>query len=65
MQQYDERKLQLEQDKINKDYEVKKYAATATDQYQTEKNRIEDERTKLEIMQLNDGNPYNDTIRKS
>lgn len=65
MQQYDERKLQLEQDKINKDYEVKKYAATATDQYQTEKNRIEDERTRLEIMQLNDGNPYNDTIRKS
>jgi hypothetical protein len=57
--------LQIEQDKVNKDYEVKKRQVEATDAYQTEKNRIEDERTKLEIMQLNDGNPYNDTIRKS
>ena len=65
VEQLNERKLQIEQDKVNKDYEVKKYAAEATDSYQTEKNRIEDERTKLEIMQLNDGNPYNDTIRKS
>ena len=65
VQQLNERKLQIEQDKVNKDYEVKKYQAEATDQYQTEKNRIENERTQLEIMQLNDGNPYNDTIRKA
>lgn len=65
VQQLNERKLQIEQDKVNKDYEVKKRQVESTDAYQTEKNRIEDERTKLEIMQLNDGNPYNDTIRKS
>ena len=65
VQQLNERKLQIEQDKVNKDYEVKKFQAEATDQYQTEKNRIENERTQLEIMQLNDGNPYNDTIRKA
>ena len=58
-------KLQIEKDKAQKDYEVKKFQAEATDKYQTEKNRIEDQRTKIEIMQLSDGNPYNDTIRKS
>ena len=60
-----EAKLQIEREKAQKDYEVKKYAAEATDKYQTEKNRIEDERTRIEIMQLSDGNPYNDTVRKS
>ena len=65
IQQLNENKLQIEKDKVEKDYEVKKYQAEATDRYQTEKNRIENERTQLEIMQLNDGNPYNDTIRKA
>ena len=60
-----ETKLQIEKDKADKDYEVKKYQAEATDRYQTEKNRIEDERTRIEIMQLTDNNPYNDTVRKS
>ena len=65
VQQLNQAKLQIEQDKVQKDYEVKKQQVEATDRYQTEKNRIEDERTKLKIMQLNDGNPYNYTIRKS
>lgn len=60
-----EAKLQIERDKAQKDYEVKKFQAEATDKYQTEKNRIEDQRTRIEIMQLSDGNPYNDTVRKS
>lgn len=60
-----EAKLQIEKEKIEREYTVKKFAAEATDKYQTEKNRIEDERTKIEIMQLSDGNPYNDTVRKS
>ena len=63
VQQLDEERLKLEQQKIQLDYQVNWYKAQSDNKYKTRQMDIEEKRTEVEIMQLRDGNPYNDKIK--
>lgn len=63
IQQLDEKRLMLEQEKINLDYQVNWLKATTDKTYKERQMDVEEKRTEIEIMQLNDGNPYNDKIK--
>ena len=63
VQQLDERRLMLEQEKIQLDYQVNWLKATSDKTYKERQMDIEEKRTEVEIMQLRDGNPYNDKIK--
>lgn len=64
VQQLNEAKIQIDQQKIQLEYQVDWYKAQTDRTYKDRQLDIEDERTKLEIAQLNDGNPYNDKIKQ-
>lgn len=64
VQQLNEAKLQIDQQKIQLEYQVDWYKAQTDRTYKDRQLDIEDERTKLEIAQLTDGNPYNDKIKQ-
>ena len=59
-----ERKIELETNKVQLEYQVSWYKAQTERTYREREMEIEDKRTDLEIAQLHDGNPYNDTIRR-
>lgn len=63
IQELDEAKLKLEQQKIQLDYQVDWYKVQTDRTYRTRQMDIEEERTKVEIAQIRDGNPYNDQIK--
>ena len=63
VQQLDEQRLKLEQQKINLDYQVNWLKATSDKTYKERQMDVEEKRTEIELMQLNDGNPYNDKIK--
>lgn len=63
VQQLDEQRLMLEQQKINLDYQVNWLKANTDKTYKERQMDVEEKRTEVEIMQLRDGNPYNDKIR--
>lgn len=63
VQQLDERRLTLEQEKIQLDYQVNWLKANSDKTYKERQMDIEEKRTEVEIMQLRDGNPYNDKIK--
>ena len=60
-----EQRMQLDQQKIQLEYQVNWYKAQTDRTYKDRQLDIEDQRTKVELAQLNDGNPYNDKIRQS
>ena len=64
-QQLNEQRMQLDQQKIQLEYQVNWYKAQTDRTYKDRQLDIEDQRTKVELAQLNDGNPYNDKIRQS
>lgn len=64
VQQLDEQRLKLEQEKINLDYQVNWLKATSDKAYKERSVAVEEKRTEIEIMQLRDGNPYNNQIRE-
>lgn len=64
LQQLNEAKMQLDQQKIQLEYQVNWYKAQTDRTYRTRQLDIEDERTKIEIAQLSDGNPYNDKVKQ-
>ena len=64
IQQLDEAKLKLEQEKINLDYQVNWFKAKTDDRYKERQMDVEEKRTEVELLQLRDGNPYNDKIRE-
>ena len=57
--------MQLDQQKIQLEYQVNWYKAQTDRTYKDRQLDIEDQRTKIELAQTNDGNPYNDKIRQS
>lgn len=59
-----EQRMQLDQQKIQLEYQVNWYKAQTDRTYKDRQLDIEDQRTKVELAQLNDGNPYNDKIRQ-
>ena len=64
-QQLNEQRMQLDQQKIQLEYQVNWYKAQTDRTYKDRQLDIEDQRTKVELAQLHDGNPYNDKIRTS
>ena len=62
-QQLDEKRLMLEQEKIQLDYQVNWLKANSDKTYKERQMDIEEKRTEVEIMQLRDGNPFNDKIK--
>ena len=63
VQQLDEKRLMLEQEKINLDYQVNWLKANTDKTYKERQMDVEEKRTEIELMQLNDGNPYNDKVK--
>ena len=64
-QQLNEQRMQLDQQKIQLEYQVNWYKAQTDRTYKDRQLDIEDQRTKVELAQLHDGNPYNDKIKTS
>lgn len=64
-QQLNEQRMQLDQQKIQLEYQVNWYKAQTDRTYKDRQLDIEDQRTKVELAQLHDGDPYNDKIRTS
>lgn len=62
VEQLNEAKLQLEKEKIEKDYEIRQYQARTDRDYKENTAKNDDRRTEIELLQLSDGNPYNDKI---
>lgn len=64
VQSLNEAKLKLEQEKNQNDAKIKWFEAQTDREYKQASVQNDAERTKVEIAQLHDGNPYNDTIRQ-
>lgn len=60
----DEQRLGLEQQKMQLEYKVNWLKAQSDSTYKDRQMDIEEKRTKIELTQLHDGNPYNDKIRQ-
>lgn len=59
-----EQKMQLDQKKIQLEYQVDWFKVQADKAYRDRQLDIEEERTKIELAQIRDGNPYNDKIKQ-
>ena len=64
VQSLNEAKLKLEQEKNQNDAKIKWFEAQTDREYKQASAQNDAERTKVELEQLHDGNPYNDTIRQ-
>ena len=64
VQSLNEAKLKLEQEKNQNDAKIKWFEAQTDREYKQASVQNNAERTKVEIAQLHDGNPYNDTIKQ-
>ena len=64
VQQLNAEKLQLEKQKIESDSQINMYKAKTDRDYKEAEARNDALRTKVELEQLHDGNPYNDTIKQ-
>ena len=64
VQQLNAEKLQLEKQKIESDSQINMYKAKTDRDYKEAESRNDALRTKVELEQLHDGNPYNDTIKQ-
>ena len=63
VQQLDESRLKLEQQKIQLEYQVNWFKAQTDRTFKNKTNEIDEKKVELEMLQLRDGNPYNDQIR--
>lgn len=63
VEQLDEARLKLEQQKIQLEYQVDWFKAQTDRNYKTEVADIDRKKVEIELLQLKDGNPYNDQIR--
>lgn len=64
VEELNEAKLRIESAKQKADAEIRRYEAQTDRDYKQKRNENDLLRTKVEIEQLHDGNPYNDTIRQ-
>ena len=58
-----EAKLQIEQQKIQLQYQIDDYKAKTERTFKETQAENDTKRTQIELMQLYDGNPYNDEVR--
>ena len=63
IEQLNEAKLQIEQQKIQLQYQVDNYKAQTDRKYKESQAENDTKRTEIELLQLNDGNPYNDEVK--
>lgn len=63
MEELNQQKMQLENNKAQMENKVQWYRAQTERTYREKQMQIEDDKTKIEIAQLHDGNPYNDKIK--
>lgn len=63
IEQLNEQKMQLEQAKMQMENELEWFKAKTERDYKETTARNDTQRTKIELMQLNDGNPYNDEVK--
>ena len=64
IQQLNEAKMQLEQQKLKMDTEIAWYKAKTERTWKDREMDNDQKRVDVEIMQLHDGNPYNDKVRQ-
>ncbi len=62
IEQLNKQNMQLEQRKIQLQYQVDNYKAQTERQYREDWAKLEDRKVKIEELQLHDGNPYNDRV---
>ena len=62
VEQLNKKNLELEQHKIQLQYQVDNYKAQTERQYRTDWASLEDRKIRIEEAQLHDGNPYNDKV---
>ena len=63
LEQLNDSKIQLEQQKIQLQYQVDDYKAKTDRTFKESQAENDTKRTEIELMQLYDGNPYNDKVR--
>ena len=63
IEQLNEAKLQIEQQKIQLQYQVEDFKAKTDRTYKETQAENDTKRTEIELMQLYDGNPYNDEVK--
>ena len=63
LESLNEQKLKLETEKINMQYKIDSYNAKTERDFKLNKAENDTKRTQIEVMQLRDGNPYNDEIK--
>ena len=56
-------KLTLEKEKLKRELEVEWYKARTDRTFKNDSIEVDKKRIEVELLQLHDGNPYNDTIR--
>lgn len=64
IKQLNKTKLQLEQQEMQMKYQIEQYKAKTDRTYKEATIEEQKRRTELEIEQMYDGNPYNDTVSK-
>lgn len=62
IQQLNEAKMQLEQYKIKADSEIEWFKAKTDRTFKESQQQNDTKRTQIELLQLHDGNPYNDKV---
>lgn len=63
LEQLNEAKMQLEKQKIDNDREIRWYQAQTDRTYREQQIEVDKDKVKIELSQINDGNPYNDQVR--
>ena len=63
LKKLDEQKMRLEQEKMQLQYKVDWFKAQADQKYKQDQIDLARKRTEVQILQLRDGNPYDDPVR--
>ena len=63
LEQLNEAKLQIEREKVQLQYQVDDYKAKTERTFKESQAENDSKRTEIELMQLYDGNPYNDEVK--
>lgn len=63
IEQLNEQKLQIEAQKMQLNYQVEQYKAQTDRTFKEATAKNDTKRTEIELLQLRDGNPYNDEVK--
>lgn len=63
LEQFNQEKMQLEQQKLKTDADIRWYMAKTERDYKTAQSEIDSKKVEAEILQMYDGNPFNNQVR--